>query len=86
MHLSTGYFARATEHKHRAAVSRYQHFYDSETGKCLCGYKPHPTMQFQRCAGWAYEQYCNCPKCRSALEKMKEKSCVGCNKYLLRQA
>ena len=58
----TGYYARASENGHKACATRYVHLV--ENGKPICGYKPHPTMQFMFCSVGFYMDYVDCPTCR----------------------
>jgi len=82
MTMETGYFARPTYKGVIAARSRYVHFFDHEKQKCLCGYKPHKTMNFQFCSDDAYDSYCNCPRCKKELIRLKNltklKNCPFC--------
>lgn len=62
----TGWYGRASEHGRRAISTKYTHVV--KDGRPICGYRPHPTMQFQFCAGYLCLEYVNCPTC---LEKAK---------------
>lgn len=73
--ISTGYFGRATEKGHNAMTTQV-HVYNGKTGRCLCGYKPHKTMQFMWCANDAQVEYIECGNC---LEKVAE-SLIADNK------
>lgn len=59
--MRTGYFARATEDKHKAKHTQV-HIVKSN-GLCLCGYRPHKTMQFQWCANGVVLNYVECNRC-----------------------
>lgn len=50
-----GYFARS---------DKWTKCHVTKNGKCLCGYKPHETMEFQWCAGFIILGFIECPKCK----------------------
>ena len=62
----TGYFARATEGRHKAYHTQVHIYKD---GKPLCNYRPHDTMKFQWCADGVRDDYIECDKCRKCLPK-----------------
>jgi len=69
--MEIGYFARAAEDGHNAKTSQV-HILKS-TGLCLCGYRPHKTMQFQWCGTNVHSKYVECKKCIDRYYKRKEK-------------
>lgn len=41
-------------------------------GKCLCGYTPHKSYEYQWCANGIQEDYLECKKCKDKIKKLKE--------------
>jgi hypothetical protein len=65
-HVSTAYFARARENGHPQAISNVHLCFERQP---LCGYKPHPTMQYLWCANWVKLEYVTCNRCRVLYEE-----------------
>lgn len=59
--ISTGFYGRPSAPDQSAKVTSV-HLVRS--GKGLCGYKPHHTMQFQWCSNNPEWQYIECPRCK----------------------
>lgn len=75
---NTGYFARPQKHGHYNELATKVH-YVLATGKVLCGYKPHSTMQFQHCACGIHWDYLECTKCRRKIAEALSR-CPGYTK------
>ena len=71
--MFTGWFGRPTQHGLRAKSTKYVHLYNQETNTCLCGYKPHPTMEFQFNAYYVHLPYVDCSKCKTTYIKEAER-------------
>lgn len=69
--MKTGYFARAHEDEHNAQATMV-HIVDWDN-KPLCRYKPHPTMNFQWCAGGVNLSYVECKECRKKYKNFLNK-------------
>jgi hypothetical protein len=67
--MKTGYFARAHEDGHNAKWTQVHIVKDNRV--CLCGYRPHKTMQFMLSAYEVVFHYIECKKCLKRLEKIK---------------
>ena len=59
----TGWYGRAHQNN-QSAISTNVHI--TIDGKPACGYKPHPTMQFQWCANQIIFGYIECTKCKKS--------------------
>jgi len=65
--MKTGYFARAHENGHDARWTQVHILKDN--GVCLCGYRPHRTLQFMFASYGVVEKYVECSKCKERLSK-----------------
>ena len=65
-HIQTGYFGRAHEKGHKAGHT-HVHLFNARTGNCVCGYRPHKTMQFQGCSAGIQINYVDCPRCKKLM-------------------
>ena len=72
-YCKTGYFARPPIRRVRRACSSEVHLVDSETGKPICGYKPHSSMEYHFCAADAHLPYIKCKKCLESYPKFLKK-------------
>jgi len=68
--IMTGYYARASEHEHKACSSRVHIVVN---GNPACGYKPHATMQFCWNAHGVVMDYVECRGCLKWYEKLMKK-------------
>lgn len=53
--------------------SKYNHLYDNETGKALCGSKAR-RKQYKHLQSWQDE---NCPRCTALVSEEEDDTCAG---------
>jgi hypothetical protein len=59
---ATGYFRKVSASIQKKAGTEIH--YIMSNGKCACGYKPHPSMEFVWCSDGSVLDFLECSKCR----------------------
>ena len=63
-----GWFGKATEEGHTSKSTKVHVVKNNAT--CLCGYRPHATMQLQWCTFYIEYGYIECSKCKKMAKKI----------------